>query len=171
MTLEVGLVQAMAIKSVPQTQTPDRLLNQLQQYIINPLNILINSFNVEPVRSSSTGLYSTTSTTFVKVPQLTASFTSSGRPIRISFLSSNIQNDSSYFSGSLGVFYLQILRDGQVISFTAAGTNGALSYIPAASFDFVDDSAPVGPHTYSVQVYTPSGTLKIYNVLLRLSQE
>ncbi len=171
----------MALKSIPYTQTADRLLNQIQSYIIQPLNQLITSFNSKPVSSASVAI-GTTSLTYINTG-LTANFSATGRPIRIELLPSGIPNMNSYIvvnatGATINVGgMIRILRDTTVIStnlieLTGASSASLATIIPVSSISFVDDSAPVGPHQYSVQfAVVANSNIAIVNAILRVSEE
>jgi hypothetical protein len=170
----------MALTPVPYSQTPDRILNQIQSYIVNPLNKLIANFNVQPVLSSSCNAFITSSTSYVPVTNLSASITASGRPIRVELIPDGSLNQLSYIycsrSSTSSNATFQILRDNIAVSthYISIETGGSIATLntPPSAVDFVDDSAPNGQHTYSIQVKAGSGSSCGINYsILRLSQE
>lgn len=119
-------------------------------------SVAIGGFGI----SSSCGTYTTTSTSFVDVTNLSFQIQTSGRPIMLGFIPTTGSNPTGYFgvddnSTGLQGCYLQILRDVTIVSQTALqavfdGTIPELK-IPASSFSFIDQPA-AGTYTYKLQV-------------------
>lgn len=167
------------LKAIPYTQSDNRLLNQVQSYILNPLNTLISWFNNEPVISSPCTSFTTTSATYVNVDNLHANFTATGRPIRIELLPDGLERGRIDVSNSTNTSScnLRILRDGTELSsfnlLTAAtGATATQIKLPITVYSFVDDTASVGQHVYQVQVQAlVSSTILIEHTILRISQD
>lgn len=111
--------------------------------------------------SSSCGAFSTASTSFVNVTNLSVSITTSGRPVMLL-----LQDDGSGGPGTISAgvtasisvasTFVAFLRGGSIISATNVAIEGAASaslgiQSPSSSYSFFDTPA-AGTYTYSVQI-------------------
>jgi len=114
--------------------------------------------------SSSSGSYTTNSTTFTTVTNLTVTITTTGRPVFVGLQGSGSTSPTPAIflqrNGTTAGFEgnMSILRDGGGLANFTWGlqfpSNGSLNTmrIPPSSVWMVDDSAVAGSHTYTVQV-------------------
>lgn len=97
--------------------------------------------------SSSSGAFSTASTSFVDVTNLSVSITTSGRPVVLL-----LQNDASGNAGSLvnssgGAIVLQVLQGVTSVALYSVATNAQLSTV------YLLDTPAAGTYTYKVQAH------------------
>jgi hypothetical protein len=110
------------------------------------------------VTSGTAAGFSSTSTPFVDVTNLSLSFTSSGRPVLISLESDSSTFGSINFSGAgTSVGSVRILRGATVIYSTAIGSNsGTSQFLFPASMINAIDTPLASTNVYKVQVSVPS---------------
>jgi hypothetical protein len=116
--------------------------------------------------SSSSGFFSTSSTTFVNVTNLSVTLTTTGRPVMLMFQPDGSVNSASLgFVGTYGsTVSFQLLRDGTAINTSSFNWyDGAVStivnfYVPPGGLNYLDTGASSGSHTYQLQVKTTSNT-------------
>lgn len=107
--------------------------------------------------SSSCSTFSTSSSSFVNVTNLSVTITTSGRPVMIL-----VQPDGSGSGGELQVpanndMAVQILRGVSSVYFTIFGSGTGPNFsIPVSSVLFLDTPS-AGTYTYQVQMKSPSG--------------
>lgn len=107
--------------------------------------------------SASSGNYSTGSTSFVTVTNLSVTITTTGRPVFVGLISdgNGASNESNYGCTATRTLLMQLLRDGVQKYFVGVGSSATL-FLPASSFSYVDD-VPAGTYTYSIQVRSLTG--------------
>ncbi len=121
--------------------------------------------------SSSSSVFGVLGTTFVDVPGLTTTITTTGRLVFVGLIpdgsSSTSQIEASTVT-TVSVFgEIRLLRDGSVLGDyqfgIEAAPNGSVLFvlIPVSSVNSYDDSAPAGSHTYKVQMRGTAATTQI----------
>jgi hypothetical protein len=114
-----------------------------------------NNFSV----SSSSGSFSTGSSTFVDVTNLTVTITTRGRPVLL-FLISDGPSVGYTENTSTNTGELRFLKDGSQICDTfIQNAKGSNSY-------FYADLPTAGSHTYKIQAKTTGGTMYFYSTQL-----
>lgn len=104
--------------------------------------------------SSSCGAFSTTSTGFVAVTNLSAAITTSGRPVMIFLKADGSGNGATFRNDSTDGAELRFLRSGAEIGRVAIGSFG---YQSATSLFTMDTSLSAGSYTYTVEVRSITG--------------
>lgn len=112
--------------------------------------------NLAPVGqqiSSSCGNFSTSSTSFVDITNLSVTITTSGRPVSISIQSDGTSGSGSGggFDASVNGYVVQILRDATPVSLSFSGPG------PGAPLTALLDTPSGGTYTYKVQIKALSG--------------
>lgn len=110
--------------------------------------------------SSSCGSFTSSSASLVDVTNLSASITTSGRPVRIVLVSANNSGAWSIFGGAVAgasaTFYAYILRGSTEIgiqALTVGATGGTLAgaSVPCSAVSHID-VVGAGTYTYKVQI-------------------
>lgn len=104
--------------------------------------------------SASCGAFSTTSTSFVGVTNLSSSITTSGRPVMIFLKADGSGNGATFRNDSDQGAELRFLRSGSEIGRVAIGSFG---YQSATSLFTMDTSLSAGSYTYTVEVRSVTG--------------
>lgn len=115
--------------------------------------------------SSSSGAFSTSSTTFVDVTNLTVTITTTGRPVVLMFYPDGSANQSLINSG-VNVASFQILRGVTVIAQSAA--TGLVS--PPGVLNMLDVVA-AGTYTYKLQGHASGGSTLLVNYTVLAAYE
>lgn len=111
------------------------------------------------VSSDSSGNYSTTSSSYVDVTNLTLNITSIGRPIYVGLISDGTNDDGSLGTNAGGVSSseanFRLLRDSTVIaqcrvSKAASSSSGSAISVPPGAL-WIIDAPTAGTYTYKVQ--------------------
>lgn len=110
--------------------------------------------------SSSSEAFSTVSTSFVAVPNLTGSLTTSGRPVLIFLKSDGSGSGATFRNDSTDGAELRFLRGGTEISRIGIGSFG---YQSAAPLQHIDASLSAGSYTYTVEIRSITGALTQLN--------
>lgn len=111
--------------------------------------------------SSSCGSFNTNSTSYVDITNLTATITTTGRPVQIMCVASS--SPESYFAGfTSAAMSIKILRGASAVS-----ENQLNSQVPPSSILHYDPVA-AGTYTYKLQAKTASGATAVFaaNVIL-----
>jgi len=119
--------------------------------------------------SSSSGIFQTSSSSYVNVTNLSVTLTRSGnRPVRVELQTSDVSDNQTGVFGGTGIGYIKFLRDAVVlgtVSVQPAGdANGPLNGVPLATID--GGNLPSATHTYTVQARVATGTLQIIRLRL-----
>lgn len=127
---------------------------------------------------SSSGAYTTSSSSYVSVPFLTATITTVGRPVLLMIQPDGTGNDgyvgvqaqSSGGNASISLEFRQDSSDVCVFTETFQMTDGGMLaddlvkvYAAPGRFTFLDTTASAGAHTWSVRVKLTAGTLVAIN--------
>jgi hypothetical protein len=109
---------------------------------------------------SASALFTTTSSSYVDVTNLTLTITTTGRPVFIGLISSS---SSSSFISATGTTSIKILQNG---SSDVVMTIGSGSYAPTSIWT-IDSSLGAGTYTYKVQAKNDTvGTTQFTNIFL-----
>lgn len=119
--------------------------------------------------SSSSGSFSTTSTTFVDVTNLTVTITTTGRPVWVGLQPDGDTSDNAGIgctvASGTSIASFQILRGGSVISRAYVAADGLFGFSPPGSLWLIDVPT-AGTYTYKVQTKTDTGSSPTAKVLL-----
>ena len=114
--------------------------------------------------SSSCGAFSTTSTTFASVTNLSVTITTSARPVVI-FLQPAATTSAYLSPGSTNVLYLELLSGVTVLAQWVISTGTAAPAFPPSTVFYLD--TPIaGTYTYTIKAKVSSGTGYIENCVL-----
>jgi len=108
--------------------------------------------------SSSCGAFSTGSTSFVAVTNLSAAITTSGRPVLMFLKSDSSGNGSAFRNDNTSGGELRFLRSGTEIARIAIGSFG---YTAATTLYTMETSLAAGSYTYTVEIRSVSGTTEL----------
>lgn len=109
---------------------------------------------ITSAESSSCGAFSTGSTSFVGVTNLSSSITTSGRPVMIFLKPDGSGNGAAFRNDTTDGAELRFLRNGGEIGRVGIGSFG---YQSATSLYTMETSLSAGSYTYTVQVRSVSG--------------
>lgn len=116
--------------------------------------------------SSSCGAFTTNSTSYVDVTNLTVTLTTTGRPVWVGLISDGGASDVSIVgtSNTGNSAYFSIVRDSTTISVQTVGLyagTGNLGLIintcPSSSVNTIDPAPSAGTHTYKLQAKMTAG--------------
>lgn len=118
---------------------------------------------VRAARSSSSGSFSTASTSFVDVTNLSiTSFPTESRPVLLCLAPDGIAATPRVASSGTSVAVtIAFLRDGTNIGNCYMTSTGGSLQIPPGSFNLLDATGVGASHTYKVQVKVNSGSVTI----------
>jgi hypothetical protein len=125
--------------------------------------------------SSSSGSFFTSSTTYVNVTNLTATITTSGRPVMVMVQSDGNGTNPAYIgvagtSTGTVVAAFQLKRGSTVISQTfletaSASSGSPLTVVPPGALNFLD-TPTAGTYTYTVQAKSPGNQVDFVDCVL-----
>lgn len=104
--------------------------------------------------SSSCGAFSTTSTSFVGVTNLSVSISTSGRPVLMFLKADGSGNGAAFRNDSTDGGELKFLRGGTEIGRVAIGSFG---YQSATCLYHMDTSLSAGSYTYTIEIRSITG--------------
>ena len=115
--------------------------------------------------SNSSGSFTTTSTSFVDVTNLSQSITTGGYPVEVYLIGDSVS--SSNASGANTLSTITLLRDGVAITFApenviaaeSTGSSTSSISIPPGAIRFLDYGPPAGTYTYKIQAKSATGCL------------
>jgi hypothetical protein len=119
------------------------------------------------VSSTNSGDFSTTSTSFVDVTNVTASITTTGKPVIITFYGDDATNACRFGLNSPASLNTngeyKLLRGATQVGLTAislSGASGDLSRVdPCGIVSFYDPAPPAGTYTYKLQAKANFGAI------------
>jgi len=119
-----------------------------------------SSGSVNYQKSSSCGTFSTTSTSFVDVTNLSATITTTGNPVFVAMIPDETTSQKAFSNSGSFVSQVRIVRDATQVSYT--------QYIDLTYTDLKTlDPISAGTYTYKVQAKSASaGTTNVYNFKL-----
>jgi hypothetical protein len=119
------------------------------------------------IAAATSGLYTSTSTTFGLVTNQTVAVTTTGRPVKIALMGGTSSGSHSGIYGqcsSCTTFnqWIRLLRNGTEISRQSVGatqsTSGTLRVmVPCGSFDVLDAPRAAGSYTYTLEAAIETG--------------
>lgn len=124
--------------------------------------------------STSSGLFSTASTSFTAVTNLTITITTTGRPVMITLMPDGDTSTGSYirydFGSGTNPGAMKFFRDASAINQYEVGmqTASVTTFLSPSSYNYID-TPTAGTYTYTVQVRATaagSGTFDVVNTVL-----
>lgn len=118
------------------------------------------------VLATSSGTQVVTGVTQTQITNQTCTLTTSGRPVRIEFITGGVVDlNGSFFANNTSgensaIAFIQILRNGTVVGShcleaqadTSATEAGIQVSIPPGALSFIDTTAPAGSHVYTAKM-------------------
>lgn len=160
MTLPVSLPASQKIMSL------DNSGNIAANYVVDNSTIEISSNTIQvkdggitypklaalnSAQSSSSGVQTSTSSSFIDVTNQSVTITTSGRPVSINFSGTQIG------SGSTGLVEFKVLRGATtLVTNTFGGDSGGVLY-PPGCLNIIDFFPPAGSNTYKLQMRSVNG--------------
>ena len=120
------------------------------------------------VTSSSSGIFSTTSASFVDVTNLSVTITTSGGPVLLT-LQGDTSSTSNINVGTTSTSaggWLQLLRGATVVAVPLVESPNGTTIAYPPPFLAVDAPPAAGTYTYKVQAKTLNATLNVINCVL-----
>lgn len=130
------------------------------------------------VSTSGSGSFTTSSTTYVDVTNLTASITTTGNPVEITLTVEDVSQFGYYgpsrTGATLATMSIKALRDatniGQTIAWMQGASGNLASLLPYGSLRFIDTPA-AGTYTYKLQALVDNastvGTFSFVKLMVR----
>lgn len=110
------------------------------------------------VVTTGCGGFFTSSTSFVQVPNFTATLTTTGKPVYISFQADSSGScETGTTDGTIAAY--SIFKDGVQINTNNMTPQGCNMYLPPGFLNYVDPAPTAGSHTYQLMVASTGGVL------------
>lgn len=127
-------------------------------------NAVLNASSANIAISSSSGVFSSSSTSFVPVTNLTATLTTTGHPVELSLVGDGsglayfqISSASSSATGQLDFFEASTSISHQEYTVAYSGVTAVITAIPVSSFKHIYQPS-AGTYTWTVKILAGSGT-------------
>lgn len=172
-TLDISGGNTLIVKTggITATQIANQTITNAQ---IAPLTIIQENLAIRPfanpattgqiAASSNSGSFSTASSSFVSVTNLSVTLTTTGSPVWVGLEGVASTTPLSSWNCTTGRAELQIVRDVTPLSGYQISNGGALTSFPGF---LCLDNAPNGLHSYTVQIRAlDGGTVNIANAVL-----